>query len=328
MKLNLTLATAMACILPILLAAPVKAQDAYPSKPITLIIGYPPGSSIENYSRLYGKKLTESMKQPVLVDFKVGAGTTIASAFVAKAAPDGYTLLLISPSFTTTLVQYKSLPYDPLDSFAHIAMTSTDSYVVVINNGFAVNGIAEYVAYARANPGKINVGTTGSGAFNHLSMALLHLMTKTRATFIHYKGGAQVITDMLGGRIQASQNSIQIAKPLYAAGKIKIAAVTSAKRTAAMPDIPTVAEQGVPDYNISNWIGFAAPAKTPAAIVNRLNTELRAATKTEEVMTVLTRAGGDPADTTPAEFRRFLIDEIGKWKDLLRGGDLELEAGS
>ena len=311
-----------------LLAAPGHAQDAYPSKPIVLIISYPPGSSLETYSRLYARKLTESMKQPVLVDFKVGAGTTIASTYVAKSAPDGHTIGLISPSFTTSLVQYKSLPYDPIDSFAHIAMTSTDSYVVVINPGLPVNGIAEYLAYARANPGTINVGTTGPGAFNHLSMALLHQMTKTRATFIHYKGGAQVITDMLGGRIQASQNSIQIAKPLYTAGKIKIAGVTSAKRTSAMPDMPTVAEQGVPGYNIVNWIGFTAPAKTPVAVINRLNAEFRAATKTEEVMATLAKTGGDPADTTPAEFRSFLINEIAKWKALLSEGNLELEGGN
>ena len=311
-----------------LLAAPVHAQEAYPSRPIALVVAYPPGSSIEVYARMYARKLAESLKQPVLVDPKVGAGTTIASTYVAKSAPDGHTMGLISPSFTTSLVQHKSLPYDPIDSFAHIAMTSTDAWAMVINPGLPVNGIAEYLAYARANPGKINIGTTGPGAFNHLSMALLHLTTGTRATFIHYKGGVQVVADMLAGRIQASQNSMQVAKPLYAAGKVKIAGVTSAKRTSAMPDMPTIAEQGVPGYNVVNWIGFTAPAKTPAAIITRLNGEFRTATRSQDVMATLAKTGGDPADTTPAEFRRFIIEEIAKWKGLVQGGNLELESGS
>ncbi len=305
--------------------ATAQAQE-YPSKPIALIIGNPPGASLEIYGRLYAKKLTESMKQPMLVDFKVGAGTTIASTYVAKSAPDGHTLALISPSFTTSPVQYKNLPFDPIESFAPITLTSTDSYVLVINPGLPARNLQEYIAYARANPGKINVGTTGIGAFNHLAMALLHLMTKTEVTFIHYKGGSQVITDMLAGRIQASQNSVTLAKPLFEAGKIRIAGVTSAKRTSAMPDMPTFAEQGVPGYDVSNWIGFTAPAKTPAAIINRLNSEFRAATKSEELMAALAKTGGDPVGTTPEEFKRFLIREVTNWKNLVRDGNIEMEA--
>lgn len=308
-------------------AATAQAQE-YPSKPIALIIGNPPGASLEIYARLYAKKLTESMKQPVLVDFKVGAGATLAFGYVAKSAPDGHTIGLISPSFTTSPVQYKNLPYDPVESFAPITLTSTDSYVLVINPGLPAKNVQEYIAYARANPGAINVGTTGAGAFNHLAMALLHLMTKTRATFIHYKGGQQVITDMLAGRIQASQNSVTLAKPLYAAGKIRIGGVTSIRRTSAMPDMPTIAEQGVPGYDVSNWIGFTAPAKTSAAIVNRLNAEFRTATKSEELMTALTRTGGDPVGMTPEEFRRFLIEDLARWRNLVRDGNIELEGGN
>ena len=309
-------------------AAAAQAQDAYPSKPIALIIGNPPGASLEIYGRLYAKKLTESMKQPVLVDFKVGAGATIASAYVAKSAPDGYNIALISPSFTTSPVQYKNLPFDPIESFAPITLTSTDSYVLVINPGLPVKDAREYIAYARAHPGEINVGTTGAGAFNHLAMALLHLMTKTKVTFIHYKGGSQVITDMLAGRIQASQNSVTLAKPLYAAGKIKIGGVTSIRRTSAMPDMPTIAEQGVPGYDVSNWIGFAAPAKTPVAIINRLNSELRAATKSEELMAAITKTGGDVVGATPEEFKRFLIEDLARWKSLVADGNIELEGAN
>ena len=325
-KSRLAAGAVMAAVGLLPLAAP--AQEAYPSKPIALIIGNPPGASLEIYARLYAKQLTESMKQPMLVDFKVGAGATIAFAYVAKSAPDGHTIGLISPSFTTSPVQYKSLPYDPVESFAPITLTSTDSYVLVINPGLPAKNLQEYIAYARANPGKINVGTTGPGAFNHLAMALLHLMTKTKVTFIHYKGGSQVISDMLAGRIQASQNSVTLAKPLYAAGKIRIGGVTSAKRTSAMPDMPTFAEQGVPGYDVSNWIGFTAPAKTPVAIINRLNGEFRAATKSAEVMAALTKTGGDPVGTTPEEFRRFLIEDLARWKNLVREGAVELESGS
>ncbi len=307
-----------------LLPVTASAQDAYPSKPMALIVGNLPGASLEIYARLYARKLTESMKQPMVVDFKPGAGATIASGYVAKSAPDGYTLALISPSFTTSPVQYKSLPFDPIDSFAHIALTSTDSYVLVINPALPVKNLQEYIAYARANPGKVNVGTTGAGAFNHLAMALLHLTTQTKATFIHYKGGSQVITDMLAGRIQASQNSITLAKPLFAAGKIKIVGVTSGKRTSAMPDMPTFAEQGVP-YDVVNWIGFSAPAKTPASIVNRLNTELRNATKSEEIVAALIKTGGDAVGTTPEEFKRFLVEDLARWRNLVRDGNIELE---
>lgn len=304
-----------------------QAQDHWPSKPIALVIGNPPGASLEIYARLYAKKLTESLKQPVLVDFKVGAGATLAFGYVAKSAPDGHTIGLISPSFTTSPVQYKNLPYDPIESFAHVTLTSTDSYVVVINPGLPVKNISEYIAYARANPGAINVGTTGAGAFNHLAMALLHLMTGTRATFIHYKGGQQVITDMLAGRIQASQNSVTLAKPLYAAGKIRIAGVTSIRRTSAMPDMPTIAEQGVPGYDVSNWIGFTTPAKTPAAIVNRLNAEFRMATKSDELAGALQKTGGDPVGLSPEEFKRFLVADLARWKNLVKEGNIELEAG-
>ncbi len=311
-----------------LMVLPAAAQEAYPAKTITMVVGNLPGASLEVYARLFARKLSENMKHSVLVDFKPGAGTTIASSFIAKAAPDGYVIGLISPSFTTAPLQYKTLPFDPIESFAPISLTSSDAYVLMVNPSFAVKSVQEYIAYARANPGKINVGTTGAGAFNHLASAWLHLLTKTKATFIHYKGGSQVIADVLGGQIQGSLNSIQLAKPLGAAGKVRIIGITSAKRSAAMPDLPSFAEQGVTGYDALNWIGFIAPAKTPPAIVNRLNREFNAALRSDEIMSTLTKTGGEPMGTTPEDFKRFLVDELARWKNLVREGNIDLESGS
>ena len=305
-------------------ASPVLGQGAYPSKPITLILPNAPGASTDVYARLYADKLRDNLKQPLVIDFRSGAGGTIGANAVARAPADGYTMGMFSSNFATSTVAYKSLPYDPIESFAPISLTSTDAYLLVLGPSMPGNSVAEYLAYVKANPGKVNIGTTGPGSFNHLSMALLHLKTNTKVTFIHYKGGAQVIADLLAGRIQGSMNTIQLSRPLIASGKVRAVGIASAQRNPAMPEVRTIAEQGVPGYDVQQWRGFVFPARTPAAIVNRMNQEFRAVIKSPDVAGTLEKMGRRPVGSSPEEFRTFLVGEIAQWKNLLQAGDLEL----
>ena len=319
------IAVAAALVAPCNFASAQEATSAYPSRPVTIIIPITPGGSFDVSARMYAQKLSDGLQQPFVLDFKPGAGGTIGAAYVAKSTPNGYTIILVSPSFTTATLQYKDLPYDPLKSFAPISLVSSAPYVLVVTPSLAAKSVTEYIAYAKANPGKLNIGTTGAGAFNHLAAEWLHIATNTKATFIHYKSSPVYLTDLISGRIQGGISGIPFVKGQVAAGKIRALGVTSIARNPAYPDVPSFAEQGVAGYDAVNWFGFVAPAQTPAPIINKLSGELVRALKQPDVLSTLGNDGAQPIGSTPAQFGQFLANDLARWRKLVQDGDIKLE---
>ncbi|OGA50267.1 MAG: hypothetical protein A3G24_17260 [Betaproteobacteria bacterium RIFCSPLOWO2_12_FULL_62_13] len=313
---------ALATLLLSCLASGQEPAASYPSKPVTIIVPATAGASFDRNARLYARELGDRLRQPFVVDFKPGAGGTIAAAFVAKAAPDGHVITLISPSFTIAPLLYKDLPYDPVKSFAPISLASSAPYIFVVHPSVPARTLSEYIALARANPGKINIGTTGVGAFNHLLAAWLHIATGTKATFVPYKGGPLYMADLLAGRIDGGISSIPFVTPYVTAGKLRAIGVTSARRNPVVPDLPTFAEQGVPGYDAVNWLGFLAPAKTPGPIVAKLSAEFAKALKQSDVMGMLKVDGAQPVGSTPEQFSQFLVAEMARWRKLVQDGNV------
>ncbi len=302
------------------------AQDTarYPSKPVSIIVPNAPGASFDVFARMYADKLAGIFGQPFLVDYKPGASGTIASTFVAKSAPDGHVLLIVSPSFTIVPMQYKDLPFDTIKSFAPVSLMTRAPYVFVVNSAFPAKNLKEYIAYARDNPGQINVATTGSGAFNHLAAEWMHSATNTQASFVHYKGGTAYVSDLLSGRVNGVIASITFMKPQIAAGKVKPLAVTSVARNPAMPDTPSVAEQVIPGYDAVNWVGIVAPVTTPTGTVNRLSTEVAKVLKQPDVLSALNKDGTESVGSTPEQFGQLITEELSRWRNLIQSRNIKM----
>jgi tripartite-type tricarboxylate transporter receptor subunit TctC len=325
LKLFLSL---MPVLFSLLLACSVQAQEsaaAYPSKPVTLVVPNSPGASFDRFARMYAQKLGDSLGQPFVVDFKPGAGGTIASTYVAKSAPNGYALLIVSPSFTIAPLQYKDLAFDPVQGFSPISLMTSAPYLLVVNAGLPVKSVREYIAYAKANPGALNIATTGAGSFNHLAAEWIHSATSSKAFYIHYKGGPDYVADLMTGRVQGVIASVTFMKPLIASGKVRAIGVTSLNRNPAVPDLPTLAEQGVPDYNAINWVGIVAAAGTPPSIVAKLNTELAKALKQPDVASELVLDGTQAVASTPEQFRQLLVTELGRWRKLVQEREINMK---
>lgn len=317
------------CIIAALLAlglSPSQAQEGprYPVKPVSIIIPNAPGASMDVFARLYSDKLTAAFGQPFVVDFKPGASGTIASAFVAKSAPDGHTLLIATPSFTIVPLQYKDLTYDSSKSFTPVAMMTKAPYVMVVNADFPAKTLKEYIAYAKDKPGTINVATTGSGAFNHLAAEWIHSATGTQASFIHYKGGTAYVPDLVSGRVNTVIASFGFMRTLLQGGKVRPIAVTSLQRNPAMPDVPTVAEQVVPGYDAVNWMGLVTTAGTPMTVVNRLSGEISKLLKLPDVVAALQKDGTDPVGSTPEQFRALINEELTRWRNLVESRNIKM----
>lgn len=317
------------CIIAALLAfglSPAQAQEGprYPVKPVSIIIPNAPGASMDVFARLYSDKLSAAFGQPFVIDFKPGASGTIASAFVAKAAPDGHLLLITTPSFTIVPLQYKDLPYDTSKSFTPVAMMTKAPYVMVVNADFPAKNLKEYIAYARDKPGTINVATTGSGAFNHLAAEWIHSATGTQASFIHYKGGTAYVPDLVSGRVNTVIASFGFMRTLLQGGKVRPIAVTSLQRNPAMPDVPTVAEQVVPGYDAVNWMGLVTTAGTPMPVVNRLSAEISKLLKLPDVVAALQKDGTDPVGSTPEQFRALINEELTRWRTLVETRNIKM----
>jgi tripartite-type tricarboxylate transporter receptor subunit TctC len=317
------------CIIAALLAfslSPALAQDGprYPVKPVSIIIPNAPGASMDVFARLYSDKLSAAFGQPFVIDFKPGASGTIASAFVAKAAPDGHLLLITTPSFTIVPLQYKDLPYDTSKSFTPVSMMTKAPYVMVVNADFPAKNLKDYIAFAREKPGIINVATTGSGAFNHLAAEWIHSATGTQASFIHYKGGTAYVPDLVSGRVNSVIASFGFMRTLLQGGKVRPIAVTSLQRNPAMPDVPTVAEQVVPGYDAVNWMGLVTTAGTPMPVVNRLSSEISKLLKLPDVVAALQKDGTDPVGSSPEQFRALINDELVRWRNLVESRNIKM----
>ena len=309
------------------LALPLAASaQGWPTKqPIKFIVVYPPGGASDVTARLIGAKLGEILGQNVVIENKPGANGIIATEFVAKSAPDGYTMLManLGPNALNPVV-YKKLPYDAIKDFQGVTLTTTVPQVVVVNPSLPVKSIPELIAYAKANPGKVSFGSAGQGASNHLSGELLNALGGIKMQHVPYKGDAPSIVDLIGGSIQVALPTTVAGLPHVRSGKLRAIGVTSAKRLDALPDVAAVAET-LPGYEAVSWGGVMVPAGTPKEIVNRLNTEINKILKMPDVAAKLENLGAIIVGSTPEEFDKYVKDEIAKWGKVARDNNIALD---
>jgi tripartite-type tricarboxylate transporter receptor subunit TctC len=303
--------------------APVNAQAPYPNKPVTVIIPFTPGSSQETEGRVHMNRLSEQMRQQFVIDFKPGGSTIIGLAHVAKAPADGYTLLLVSASFSLVPLRTVEMPFDPLTAFTPVSLLSKRWGLVVIHPSMPAT-VNEFVAYAKANPGKVNFATNGVGSQQHLTGAWMADVSRTDMTFVHYKSAAQIIPDLLSGRVHLTPVTLTTGIPHIKSGKLKALGMANLVRNPAFPDIPTLAEQGLKDFEYSSWHGMIAPAKTPAAIINLLSAELAKVVKSPEVIKRLENET-QLVGSTPAEFGRHIATETDRWRKMIKQSGIVLE---
>ncbi len=288
--------------------------DAYPAKTVTIINAAVPGGSTEAEMRLYTQKISDSTGRPFVIDFKPGAGGTIGVAYVAKSAPDGYTLLLADGNFTSAPAFYKELPYDAARDFASISLISKRPTVLMIHPSLPIKTATEYFAFARANPGKLNFGTVGAGSTTHMNGAWMHSAAKVMVTFVHYKGTGAMMPDLLAGRIHATAITFLSSLPHIKAEKMRALGITTSERSKLWPELPTVEEQGAPGYDYSSWIGIVAPAKTPTPIIEKLNAELAKATQDPGINKKLTSEFVQIVASTPDQASRFFREDVDRWR--------------
>ena len=317
--------TLVAVLVTILSATPATAQNTpYPTRPITIVIPFAPGGGTETETRLYAQRITETEGYTLLVENRSGAAGTIGTAYVAKTAPDGYTVLQIVAGHTIAPVNYPNLPYDPVKDFAPIALMSKRPYIFMAHPSLPVTSLVDYITYARAHPGAINYATGGPGGSTHLAGAWLHHATKSEVTFVHYKSTGAFTADLTAGRVQVTATTPINALAYITSGKLRGLAVTINNRMPLLPDLPTVIEQGVPGYDYSSWMGFLAPAGTPLAVINKLNADFVKASRTPGIADKLKNDGIVLIGSTPEQFRQFLIAEVARWAALIRETGLRM----
>jgi tripartite-type tricarboxylate transporter receptor subunit TctC len=307
------------------LAVPARAQDKYPSRPIKLLVPFPAGGAVDVMGRLIGQRLSSTLGQQVIVENRPGAGSTLAGRAAASAEPDGYTLLLASAAtMAIGPALYNNAGYDPLTSFAPIGMLSSVPYVMIAGQNVPANTVLELVAYAKANPGKLNFGVP-NGAPPHMIAAWFRAATGTDIVIVPYRGASTVITDLMGGQIQLGVETTSVTFGHVHEGKIKALGVATRSRLAELPEVPTVIEGGVPDFIASSWTGLMAPAGTPKEIVMRLNAELNASLHSPEIKQRLHMLGAEAHPGTPADFMAFIVQEIPKWQAMARLAGVKAE---
>ncbi|TFY98649.1 Bug family tripartite tricarboxylate transporter substrate binding protein [Ramlibacter rhizophilus] len=296
----------------------VLAQSAaWPSRPVRLLIGYPPGGSTDVAGRLLAEQLGRRLGQQVIVENRPGAGGTVAASAVARAEPDGYTLMLAaSPEVSIAPITMKAMPYDPVKDLQPITLVGQVPFVLVVNPSVPANTLSEFIAHAKANPGKLNYSSFGNNTSNHLAGEFFKSVSGVQATHIPYKGSGPSITDLIGGQVQYTFDTPPAVLEHVRAGKLRGLAVAARERLDGAPQVPTFAEAGLPAFSGGTWFGLFAPAKTPSAVVDRLNKETVAALNSPELKKAFSDRGIIASPQAPDEFGRFVQGEVGKWKDL------------
>ncbi|MEI6300700.1 MAG: tripartite tricarboxylate transporter substrate binding protein [Betaproteobacteria bacterium] len=302
------------------------AQDAFPNKPVRIVVPYPPGGASDVTARLLGQKLSELWNQPVVIDNRPGANGILALEYVAKQAPDGTTLLManLGPNAINAAV-YSKLPYDSIKDFAPITFTTLVPQVLVVNPALPVKNLKELLDLARASPGKLNYGTGGNGSANHLAVELMANMGGVSLTAVPYKGDAPAMTDAMSGQVAMTLPTVVAALPNIKAGKLRAIAVTTQTRVASLPDVPTMQEAGLAGYESSSWGGVMAPGGTPPAIVNKINTDIVRVLRMPDIQEKLAGLGATVVAQGPAEFAAFLQSEIKKWDGVAKRANIRLE---
>ena len=287
--------------------------QTYPAKPLRMVVGFPPGGGNDIVARIVAVRMQEGLGQPVLVENRPGNAGVIGAEVMAKAPPDGYTLYLGSTGNAIAPAVQARLPYDPVSGFAPVGLVGISPSVIVVNTAVAVQSISELIALAKSRPGKITYASSGNGTTLHLGGELLKSMAGIDLVHVPYKGNAQALADVVGGQVDMIISALPPALPLAKAGKVRIIAATTRDRIRALPDLATVAEQGVAGYEIFTWYGVFATGGTPEAVIERLGAEVRSAATDPKVREQLDKQGVDAASNTPAEFRAFYVAEIAKW---------------
>jgi len=308
---------AAALALTVLAPLSLCAQE-YPVRPIKVVVPFSPGGAVDGPMRVIAQELSKRFGQQVIVENKPGAGATIGSELVAKSAPDGYTLLLASQTNAISATLYPKLPFDPIEDFTPISLLGREPGVLVVNPALPAKTFQEFVAYVKERPGQVDYASSGNGSGQHLFAALLASMTGMKMNHIPYKGSGQATTDLLGGQVMVSIPGTAGMVGHIKAGKLRALAVTGAKRSPQLPDVPTVIESGVPGYEAYVWMGLLAPKGTPAPIVDKLNRELLQVLATSEVKAYMATAGIEIVGSTPAEFGRFFRAEKELWAKVIR----------
>ena len=293
--------------------------ETYPTKPVRFVITFPAGGPTDVVVRLVGERLTQEWGQPMIIDNRGGAGGIVGTEIVAKAAPDGYTFLVgTAGGMTINPALQPKLPYDPFRDFTPVGMLVTNPQILVAHPSVAAKNVKELVALAKAKPGQLNFASAGTGTATHLGLELFKLTTGIDAVHVPYKGGAPATTDLIGGQVQLLFVSIPSVLPHVKGGRLRALAVSTSKRSASAPDVPTVAESGYPGFEYSNWNALFAPAKTPAAIVKKVNASVVNALRQPDVAQKLSSQGADPAPGTPEDLARYMRADTDKWRKVIR----------
>jgi tripartite-type tricarboxylate transporter receptor subunit TctC len=300
--------------------------QAFPTKPVRIIVPQTPGGASDALARIVGQKLSERWGQPVVVENKPGAGGNLGTDYVAKAPADGYTLLM---SYVGTQAingsLYKSLPYDPYKDFATVATVATVPFALVTNLNFPPKTMQELVAYAKANPGKVNFGSAGNGSLNQLLGEMVNMNQGIKLVHVPYKGAAGALTDTIAGQIQMTFSSLPSVAGHIRGEKLRALAVTGARRSPTFPNVPTLGEAGLAGFELSPWFGLLAPAGTPDATVRRINADVAEVLKDKDLLEKFAAAGADPYVTAPEQFARILQDDIHKWSQVVKTSGAKLD---
>ena len=309
------------------LAAPAHHASAqnFPLKPIRFVVPLAAGGPGDVLARAIGQKLSERVGQPVVIDNRPGANTNVGTEFVAKAPPDGYTLLATASTLTINPSLYATLPYDPVKDFAPITLIALTPLILVVHPSLPVKSVKELIALARSKPGQLNYGSAGNGSALHLAGEMFNSLARVKLVHVPYKGVTGAFSDLLGGQISIMFPGAPIALPQVRAGKLRALGTTGARRTPAAPELPPIGESGLPGYEVSVWYGMLAPAGTPAAVINRLHPEISKIVQLPEIKERWAVLGAEPLHNTPEQFAAFLKADLGKWAKVVRDSGAKID---
>jgi len=306
-------------------AASAALAQAYPNKPIKLIVPFAPGGFTDVVARILGQKLSVSLGQPFVIENKAGAGSTIGTDFVAKAAPDGYTLVMVSTSHVISPAIYPKLPYDPIKSFTPVGKLVDSAYVLLVNPKVPANNVAEFIALAKASPDKIHYASSGNGSSQHLMGGMFAAMAGVKMKHVPYKGSGGAANDLVAGVVESSFAGVPNAMAQVPAGRLKALAVTTSKRIPQLPDVPTMQEAGVPGYNASVWLGLLAPAGTPKEVVMKLNAEIAKVLSAADTKKELYAAGVEADISSPEALNTLMVQELDRWGKIIKDAGIIMQ---
>ncbi len=315
----------LVAVIALALAGAAMAQN-YPTKAVRIVVPYPPGGGTDVVARTIAQKMNEMLGQPAIVDNRAGANGIIGTDQVAKAPADGYTVLITIASHAINPTLYAKLPYDTLADLAPVSLLAEYPFVITVHPSIPAKTLKDFVAFAKSRPGQLAYASSGNGSGPHLGMELFKSMAGIDMVHVPYKGAGQAMTDLLSGQVPVFLNNFLAAMPMIRAGKLRALAVTSRKRSTAMPELPTVVESGVPDYVVTGWYGMFVPAATPAAVITVLQAAAARALKSKDVSERLSNEAAEIVASTPREFAEFVKVEINKWAVVIRKAQVRLEA--